>query len=356
MNCLSVATAKGRINAAGYLKLAVFFFCLSFFSLRSQTASASEINIPFVKDGKLYSFNSDSDGKTKSYDFKNASNVFTQKSVCVSKESGYILAWNKKTQELWHIDDHKKISSKALLTGSLVYVDKNFVLSQGNSFDENKGFEFSLYSINYADKSISLKKIWTGFEDCFISDCFFTGDRVCIIGGNREDSINSVFYITADGIHKCFSTAKKSDFLRLINTGKSVYAFLSGRDKSPAQPVIYQFSLNDYTESRNPDCIIELKKDPSLSEAFECFFGFGFAYQNRIILPASIKGSISFMILDPSKNKITSVVPDATGCISILSNNGGGVYYMARDPLIADSFYGISLFDGSECKKIVTLK
>ncbi len=62
------------------------------------------------------------------------------------------------------------------------------------------------------------------------------------------------------------------------------------------------------------------------------------------------------MILDPSKNKITSVVSDATGCISILSNNGEGVYYMARDPLIADSFYGISLFDGSECKKIVTLK
>ena len=52
MNCLSVATAKGRINAAGCLKLAVFFFCLIVFSGCTENISASELsNIPFSKDG-----------------------------------------------------------------------------------------------------------------------------------------------------------------------------------------------------------------------------------------------------------------------------------------------------------------
>lgn len=356
MNCLSIAIAKGRINAAGCLKLAVFFFCLIIFSGCTENISASDLsNIPFSKDGKLYSFDEDSNLKIKSYNIKSVSNGFTQKAVSTSQKSGWIIAWNKKTQELYHIDNRKKIRSKTLLSGSLVFVNQNYILIQGNSFDENKGFNFALYENSYSGKKINLNKIWTGYIDCFISDCFFTDEGICICGGNREDSRNNVFYITAKGIHKCFSTEKKSDFLRLIYNDNKVFAFLSGRDKSPALPVIYSFNLQDFTDSENAKCQINLHGDPALPEKFDCFFGYGFAYKDFIILPASIEGKISFISYDYSSMKINSVVYDAVGCIAYLAKTEKGVFYLARDPLIADSFYGISFYDGKECKKILSI-
>ncbi len=356
MNCLSVATAKGRINAAGCLKLAVFFFCLIVFSGCTENISASELsNIPFSKDGKLYSFDDDGNAKIKAYNLKAASNGFTQKSVSVSQKNGWIIAWNKKTQELYHIDNHKKIRSKTQLISSLVYVNQKYILTQGNSFDGNKGFNFTLYENIYSGKKINLNKIWTGYIDCFISDCFFTEEGICISGGNKEDTRNNVFYITSKGIHKCFTTEKKSDFLRLIDNGDKVYAFLSGRDKSSALPVFYNFKLQDYTDSENANCQINLQNDSSFPQNFDCFFGYGFAYKDLIILPASIDCQISFIAYDSSYMKINSVISDATGCIANLAKSEKGIFYLARDPLIADSFYGISLFNGKECKKILSI-
>ena len=51
--------------------------------------------------------------------------------------------------------------------------------------------------------------------------------------------------------------------------------------------------------------------------------------------------------------KINSVISDAVGCIANLAKSEKGIFYIARDPLIADSFYGISLFNGTECKKLI---
>ena len=172
MTCLSIASAKDRINAAGCLKLAVFFFCLFVFSGCTENISASDLsNIPFTKGGKLYSFDEGSNAKIKAYKVPADSNAFTQKAVSVSQKKGWIIAWNKKTQNLYHIDNRKKIRSKTQLASSLVYVDLNYILTQGNSFEENKGFEFTLYENNYSGKKINLNKIWTGYIDCFISDC-----------------------------------------------------------------------------------------------------------------------------------------------------------------------------------------
>lgn len=363
MNCLSVVTAKGRSNTAGCIKLAVFFFCLILFSGCNENTSVSAyMEVPFVKDGMLYSFSlkegnpADYDiaDSIKSYDFYNGSKVFTQRAVSISKKAGWLLAWNKKTQDLYHIDNNKKVYSKVMLDSYITFVDKNFILSQNNSFDEKKGFGFTLYSIKYTDKNqkIQLKKLWSGFIDCFVSDSFFTRDGVCISGGNREDTRNNVFYITSKGIHKCFSTPKKSDFLRIINSGENIYSFSSGRDKSPAQPVIYKFTLDSYIEGTDSNCRIDLKNDSLLPKEFECFFGYGFKQQDKIVIPASVEGFISFILFDYSSMKISSVVPEAGGCIAAFASVPDGVYYMARDPLVQDSYYGLSLFNGTECKKI----
>ncbi len=357
MKLLSIATAKGRKNTAGCRKLAVFFLsCLFIFS--SCSAAASEVpgkEIPFVKDGKLYSFSSGTPFSLKSYDSYNGSEGFSQRAVSPSLKDGYILAWNRQSQTLFHIDSNKKTAARAKLGGYISYVGKNYVLSQTNSFDENKGFGFSLYQIKYSLKGtkLKLKQVWKGNIDCFVSDCFFTDEGVCISGGNREDTKNNVFYITKKGIHKCFVTAKNSDFLRILNAGDSVYAFLSGREKSAAEPLLYSFTLDGSSEATaSAGGAISLKNDKLLPQDFECFFGYGFIQGGLLVLPASVNGVISFICCDKKTGHISSVVPDVTGCIAALGSAPEGFYYMARDPLLENSYYGICLFDGKTSGRI----
>ena len=368
MHKLSVATAKGRMNTAGCTKLAVFFLaCLFVFCGCPANASDSkDSQFPFVKDGKLFSYSvpTEEPSLIKEYEISGALEGYAQKAVSVSKKEGFILAWNQKTQYLYYINSDGHTSSKVKLSGTIAYVNKRFVLIQDSNFSQNKGFSFTLYSIKYSrnNKKISLKKVWGGNVDCFVSDCFFTSDGVCISGGTQDNSKNNAFYITSKGIHKCFSTAKNSDFLRLINCGKEVYGFMSGREKAYAEPVIYKFTLDDYIEGNDPESKINLINDSKLPQGYECFFGYGFVTTGlpepaegpsyNIILPASIDGTISFIIYDPVANKIYSVIPDAVGCVTPLGQSGEGFYYIARDPLIDNSFYGIVLFDGNSCKKI----
>ena len=366
MNNLSVATAKGRINTAGCTKLAVFFLiCLCFLCACPLNASDSSSNsYPCVKNGKLYSFDIEADAG----DELNYCNLdgFAQNGVSVSKKAGWILAWQSKTQELYHIDTRQKVRSRIKVSAYLTYVNKNYILTQTNSFSDNKGFGFKLYKINYSwnNRKISVKKLWSGNADCFVSDCFFTSDGICIAGGTKDDTMHNVFYITEKGIHKCFSTAKNSDFLRLVNVGEqnnSIYAFLSGREKTAAQPVIYKFTLEGYVEGTNAASFIDLSVDSALPAGFECFFGYGFKMPamvepvetaSVVVLPASVNGVIQFVCYDFEAGKIVRVVPDAVGCVASICSTDDGTYYVARDPLIEGSWYGIALFNGTECKKI----
>ncbi len=370
---LSNVFAKGRANTAGCAKLAVFFLvCLfTFCGCPANASDSQNMRVPFAKDGKLYSFAVDEliPFEVKAFGFAGIPDGFVQKAVCASKKEGYILAWNQKSKYLYHIDSAGYVSARVKLSGSIAYANKKYILMQTNSFSENKGFSFSLYSIKYtrANKKISLKKVWDGAIDCFVSDCFFTTDGVCISGGTKDDTKHNVFYITSKGIHKCFTTAKNSDFLRLLNTGSNVYAFISGREKAAAEPVVYHFTLDDYAEGSSAQNCINLKSDSKLPSGFECFFGFGFTCNeqsvdeaaaetsNILVLPASVDGVISFITYDCTKKQITSVVNDATGCFAPLANTSNGFYYIARDPLLADSWYGISVFNGSACAKVKEL-
>ena len=365
---LSDATAKGRTNTAGCTKLAVFFLvCLFVFSGCPANASDSnDTQFPFVKDGKLYSFcpQAQVSASVKSYEVFGAGEGYIQKAVSTSKKNGFILAWNQKTQYLYHIGTTGQTSSKVKLNGSIAYVGVNYVLVQTSSFDQNKGFAFTLYSIKYSrsNKKISLKKLWNGNIDCFVSDCFFTTDGICISGGTQDNSKNNAFYITSNGIHKCFSVAKNSDFLRLLNCGNTVYGFMSQREKTAVEPIIYKFTLDNYIEGTDSQSKISLKNAANLPQAYECFFGYGFAVSgvpealegpaHDLILPSSINGLISFIVYDPAKGQISTVAADAVGCNVPLGQTPDGFYYIARDPTIEDSWYGIALFDGNSCKKI----
>lgn len=341
MKTLSSAGAKGRINTAG-CPLAVFFLCcLCFFTACPLNASGVDSNsFPYVVGGKLYSYSPDLQLEI--------GEGYTQSSVCASKKAGYILAWNKNKQRLYHFAG-KKSTANVELKASLVYMGADYVLAQSSSFTDNKGFSFTLYSIKYSSnrRKIKLKTVWKGYADCFVSDFFFTPDGICIAGGTKDDEKNNVFYMTGNGIHKCFSVAKNSDFLRLEPAGdsKKVYAFISNRDKSKRAPVIYSFDINEAPEQA---VAIDLTGDSLLPDGFDCFFGYGFSG----VLPASVNGVIQFICYDSATGKITGVVPDAVGCVTPLAATADGTYYIARDPLLEDSWYGIALFTGTECKKI----
>ena len=388
MKLLSLVTAKGRKNTAGCRKLAVFFLsCLFIFSSCSAKPSLNKQTpeIPFVSGGKLYSFPAavENQFSVKSYKLFNDNEAFAQRAVSSSQKAGALLAWDKNSQCLYHIEgsstDKARILAKVQHPGYIAYVNQNYVLTQTNSFDDNKGFGFALYKIKYSHglQKLKLKPVWKGNVDCFVADCFFTEEGICISGGNREDTKNNVFYITKKGIHKCFSTDKKADFLRLLNVGDSVYAFLSGREKSSAEPVIFSFALEGRDSSENQS--ISLKEDALLPVAFDCFFGYGFAMEvsGLLVLPASVKGSINFLCYDYKAGCIRKLVPDVTGCIAALgqgevaavgeADTGSGAeagtgtvaegfYYLARDPLIEDSYYGISFFDGNASRKVWEIK
>ncbi len=370
MKALSSACAKGRINTAG-CTLAVFFLvCLCFFTACPLNASDSASQVfPFAKEGRLCLFDADSDN----YMQCSLGDSFTQSGVAPSKKAGWTLAWNKKKGQLYHVNQEGKLKAKTSLSGGTTYVNKKYVLIQGSSFDQNKGFSFTLYSIKYTfgGQKIALKQLWKGSIDCFVSDSLFTEDGVCIAGGSRDNTKHNVFYITTSGIHRCFTMAKNSDFLRLVSGGgNKLYAFLSQREKSKKEAVIYSFTLDGQPDQANT---INLAKDPALPPDFDCFFGYGFEMPvipaapgvsggpgvpaalegaGGLILPASINGIINFISYDCTGGKIARIIPDAVGCTAFLGSSDAGALYVARDPLIDASWYGIALFDGKECKKI----
>ena len=365
MSFLSNAFAKGRRYTAGCTKLAVFFLCcLPFFTACPLNASGGDSGaFPYVVNGKLCSFTPDSQ--------EEIADGYTQGSVAPSKKDGYILAWNQKKQRLYHFAGQKAVSNLEL-KASFVYTGADYLLAQSSSFADNKGFSFTLYSIKYSSnkRKIKLRSIWTGYIDCFVADFFFTEDGICIAGGTRDDTKNNVFYITGNGIHKSFSTKKESDFLRLVQTGfpQKALAFISTRDKSDREAIIYSFDINEAPEDAEE---INLSNDPLLPADFKCFFGYGFSPipaanavpsisavpelvegAERVILPASLNGIINFICYDLAAGKITAIIPDAVGCVAALSTTPEGTYYIARDPLLEASWYGIALFTGTECKKI----
>ncbi len=359
MKALSSAYAKGRTNTAGFLLAVFFLFCLPFFTACPLNASDSASHVfPFVKEGRLCLFDADSDN----YMQCSLGDSFTQSAVAPSKKSDWSLAWNRNKGQLYHVDGSGKLKAKTSLSGATAYVDKNYVLMQGSSFDENKGFSFTLYSIKYTfgGKKITLKQLWKGCIDCFVSDSFFTADGVCVAGGSRDNTRHNAFYITASGIHKCFTCPKNSDFLRLVSGGgNKLYAFLSQREKSKKDAVLYSFSLEGQPDQA---LTINLGNDSALPSDFDCFFGYGFNFPavpepvsavpepvegpKGIILPASVNGIIRFICYDCTGGKIVRIVPDAVGCLTYLGLSDAGILYVARDPLIEGSFYGIRLFDG----------
>lgn len=341
----------GRKSAAVRLIAALFLL----FSI-NQTVFAEKN--PFVVSGELFFF----DGNYSVTRYEHSDDArFSQRGVCKSKKSGYVFAWNQKSRHLLTINENLKVVAKKDIDCDTVFINQNYLLCQASNFEENKGFPFTLYRIKYPkfSKKISLKKMWSGNLDCFVSDCIFLENGICIAGGNQSNEKHNVYLITEKKVHKCFSMPKNGDFLRIVKAGEqetdTIFAFASGKDKSEKKAVVYSFNLSDDVDSADASCI-DLSKDELFPDKAQCLFGYGFAYNGKLVLPLSIDDKISFISLDIDSKKILSVIDDATGCNFPLTPVQNGFAYVARDPLLTDSYYGIAVFDGESCKKIFSFK
>lgn len=346
--------AEGRINAAGCKKLAAFFllFLICVNQIFSQKKADSRSSLPFSANSKLYLINQNDEIK----EIQLAGNrVFIQRGVCQSKKEGFILAWDQKAHELLHVNSKAKIVSSVGADGASAFLNTDYILLQSNAWTENRGFEFTLYKIKYAKfgSGIKLKKIWSGLLDCFVSDYVFTEDGICIAGGTKDNSIHNVYSLTKKGLHKCFSINKNSDFLRLVQDAENkdqLYAFVSQREKINAGSEIYFFNISGLNNSFSEKKLFS--DNPELLKEFECFFGYGFMCDKNLILPCSFEQKIKFVSYDVQDGKIKAVTDNVTGCNFPLGSINGKFYYIAKDPLIPDSFYGISFFDGKEIKSV----
>ena len=338
----------GRRNAAATKKVAAFFllFFISNITLFSEKK-------PFVLSGELFFF--DENYNVEKFSGKNDSR-FVQRGITEAPKKGNSLVWDQKNELILHLDENQKILSKTELKGNTAYINKKYVLTQFNNFEENKGFPYCLYKIGSSKFSskISLKKIWSGNLDCFISDCVFLDDGICIGGGTQDNLKHNVYVITSNDVHKCFSMPKNGDFIRLVKssaTENKIFVFLSEREKKNSAGVIYPVLISEYVTLENCKKI-DLESDSKLPKDFQCFFGYGFNYLNSLILPASIDGKISFIQYGEEKEQIEKIINEAVGCILPLGENSKGYNYLARDPLIADSYFGLGLFNGNECLKV----
>ncbi len=334
-------------NAAGFRGLAVFLLFSVFFITSCKSQSKNDL-CTFVLEKQLYSINKN-DFSYFNYEIPDAS--FTRYAVSEAQKENCILAWNSTSQELLLIDKDSNVISKKDLPCGTVFLNQNYLLTQSSDFSLNKGFEFSLYKVS-SSKNIKLKKIKTVFLDCFVSDIFFTLQGICICGGNQEDTNHNVFYITENGSHKCFSLKKNSDFLRMIKSDSDdVYAFLNGRDKSKTDAVLYKFSLSENSSEK-----IILNDDKNLPSDFDCFFGYGFSYKNKLILPTSLNEKMFFLEYDYNARKIENVIEDCVGCIKPLTLTEKGFFYLAKDSLNKNSFSGIKCFDGNSVFNVLENK
>lgn len=331
----------GNKNIAGKknnYKLAIFFL-ISLFCFTNLFASETEKNveIPFVVTGKVFSFSESSPENPFLFNFL-GNCQFVQRGVSYSNYDGYFLAWDQSAQNLLLINN-EKIYDSVKVSGANVYLNKNFILTQTSFFTQNKGFEYTLYRIKYSEKQkkIELKKEWNGFIDCFVSDCFFTDEGICICGGNKADSENNAFYITKKGEKKCFSTDKNSNFLRMVSTENEVYAFLSGRDKTNASPFIFKFDIDG-----NEKKLINIEEFNNYPKYFNCFFGYGFTFNDEIYLPSSVDKKMVFLKINMKTNNI-QIINDITGCVYPITTKKNSFYFIAKDALTKNSFYGLSV-------------
>lgn len=339
-------------NAAGFKPLAAFFlFCCLIISCSSKKENYPPVSV-FAVGGNVYTFNLDNSPLyVKDYGINKASSHFTRKAVAPSKNGGCFLAWDQNNEMLLQVNSNGRVTTQVPLEGRLAYLNKNFVLSQKDNYVDDNGFEFDFYKINYIGKEkILLKKLWSGKIDIFISDSFFTENGICIAGGTRDNKTHNVFYITRDSIKNCYSMEKNGDFLRLIKVNENeVYAFLSGNEKSSA--VLYRFYLNGTVKF-----VRSLMMDKNLPWRFECFSGYGFLYGNQLILPSQVRGNLCFIKYDTDEEKISGIVPDCDGCLTPLGKCEKDFYYIARNPDVDGSFYGISIFDDTACKRVIDFR
>ncbi len=387
---------KGKDNTVGLRKwLAVLFFLLLPCFVSCSDRIDFHKTVFFALNGTLYRVYSPENELTEECDVNNikketiavkntffqVNNVKLNQRQITEVEENYVLGWDSNSKKLLLLNSEGKILSSKKFNTALLRMSENFLLAQTSSFEDNKGFKFDLYrlNINLSKKVFSLEKVWEENLNCFVSDTVFYDKGVFIAGATQDDKTHMVYNLCENedltfSIKECFTVPKNSDFLRLVASDTStsdelkLYAFISCQNKSiwipkkdpnsKSEPFIekpYRSKVYNIDYKNNEFSELDLTELPGIPEDFECFFGFGFNYKNRIMLPASIDSNIYFISLDFSE-KTYSICKDVTCCFLPVGLLNDKYIYVSRDVLKPDQFYGISVFDGNSVTNLFSLQ
>ncbi len=359
---------KGKDNTVSLRKwLAVLFFLLSPYFVSCSDRVDLHNAVFFVQNGQLYKVYSTENDLNEEIDINNIkketvtvkTSIFQKSNVkllpreMTTVEEHYVLARDSQYNRLLLLNSEGKLLYSKKFEAGLVFMNEKFLVSQTSSFEGNEGFKFKMYRINLnlSKKVFNLEKLWEGNLDCFVSDTVFYDKGVFVAGGTQDNKEHMVYNIFENegktySITKCFTVPKNKSFLRIItsDTGTDeepkLYAFLSSGNKSV-------YSL-DYKNNK----YYEL--DLSFPDNFSRFFGYGFCYNDKLIIPASISNDIHFISLDYS-GKSYSICENITGCILPVGLLNGKYIYISKDPEKPEQFYGVSMYDGKSVTNLFSL-
>lgn len=308
---------------------AAAFFCAVASCAPARESPGYEAPV-FFYSGSMY------EAATNSHPSRLFTGTAPYRARAVSSFEGDIIAWSPNRSRVEVMNRAGKLKYSVKLEAAFVYVSGNALLARSALFDENKGFEFTLYRL---EKKKLVKK-WSHFLDCFPSDMLFTeSDTVYLAGGNREDTRNRLFKLEGKKAETLLDEAKGNGFLRLIRTGENLVVFRSGKDKSTGDLSVTVISPTA-SHTLTPE---GLPKDAA------AWFGYGFAFNGEPVLPlALLDGDIALVRLSISDYGVLHALSGSRGSFVPLgpSESGSAYYYLAHDALSNPALFSLASYDG----------
>jgi hypothetical protein len=267
--------------------------------------------------------------------------------------SGY-LGWDYSAKILLLMDEKGKEKKTWPLEAAFAWVSEGLVLARGDAFidtgEGQKGFNYSIFRTDDNEKP---RLAWSAVIDCFPADVIFSNDgSVYLAGADRDDEEHAVYRLGPKAKPERFlSAVKRSDFLRLVESGGALLAFPSAREKT-ARPFEFQYL------EKNAAAFKAIRTE-GMPDGALCAYGYGFAFKGGFVVPVAMAdGDIALVRLEAQGGilRVVNVARGAKGCYLALGldPDASKYRYLARESSGGEETFYLGRYDGSKAtlKKI----
>jgi hypothetical protein len=266
---------------------------------------------------------------------------------------GY-LGWDYSAKALLLMDEKGKEEKSWPLEAAFAWVNGGLVLARGDAFiDTGEGERGFSYSIFKTDDDQKPRLAWSAAIDCFPADVIFSNDgSIYLAGADRGDKEHAVYRLRPKAKpERLLSAVKRSDFLRLVESGGALLAFPSAREKT-ARPFEFRYL------EKNAAAFKALRTEGMPDDAL-CAYGYGFAFKGGFVVPVAMAdGDIALIRLEAQSGvlRVVNVARGAKGCYLALGPDpdASKYRYLAREASGGSETFYLGRYDGSKAtlKKI----